>query len=64
MPSNHLILCCPVLLPPSIFPSIRVFLDESVLRIRWPKYWTALMWEKPRTTDGGGACEWEEKGAE
>ena len=40
MPSNHLILCCPLLLPPSIFPSIRVFLNESVLRIRWPKYWS------------------------
>ena len=40
MPSNHLILCHPFLLPPSIFPSIRVFLDESVLRIRWPKYWS------------------------
>ena len=39
MPSNHLILCCPLLLLPSIFPSIRVFSDESVLRIRWPKYW-------------------------
>ena len=39
MPSNHLILCCPLLLPPSIFPSIRVFSNESVLRIRWPKYW-------------------------
>ena len=39
MPSNHLILCCP-LLPPSIFPSIRVFSNESVLRIRWPKYWS------------------------
>ena len=38
MPSNHLILCCPLLLPPSIFPSIRVFSNESVLRIRWPKY--------------------------
>ena len=39
MPSNHLILCCP-LLPPSIFPSIRVFSNESILRIRWPKYWS------------------------
>ena len=38
MPSNHLILCCPLLLPPSIFPSIRVFSNESVLHIRWPKY--------------------------
>ena len=40
MPSNHLILCCPLLLPPSIFPSIRVFSNESVLRIRWPKCWS------------------------
>ena len=39
MPSNHLILCCLFLLLPSIFPSIRVFSNESVLRIRWPKYW-------------------------
>ena len=38
MPSNHLILCCPLLLPPSIFPSNRVFSNGSVLRIRWPKY--------------------------
>ena len=38
--SNHLILCCPLLLPPSIFPSIRVFSNESVLHIRWPKYWS------------------------
>ena len=38
MPSNHLVLCCPLLLLPSIFPSIRVFFSESVLRIRWPKY--------------------------
>ena len=40
MPSNHLILCRPLFLPPSIFPSIRVFSNESVLCIRWPKYWS------------------------
>ena len=40
MPSNHLILCYPLLLLPSIFPSIRVFSNESFLRIRWPKYWS------------------------
>jgi len=40
MPFNHLILCRPLLLLPSIFPSIRVFSNESVLRIRWPKYWS------------------------
>ena len=40
MPSNNLILCRPLLLPPSIFSSIRVFSNESVLRIRWPKYWS------------------------
>ena len=40
MPSNHLILCCPFLLLPSIFPSIRVFSNESVLHIRWSKYWS------------------------
>ena len=40
MPSNHLILCCPLLLPSSIFSSIRVFSSESVLPIRWPKYWS------------------------
>ena len=39
MPSNHLILCCPLLLPPSIFPSTRVFSNKSVLHIKWPKYW-------------------------
>ena len=38
--SNHLILCCPLLLLPSIFPSVRVFSNESVLSIRWPKYWS------------------------
>ena len=40
MPSNHPILCCPLLLLPSIFPSIRVFSNESALHIRWPKYWS------------------------
>ena len=39
MPSTHIILCCPLLCPPSIFPSIRVFSNESALCIRWPKYW-------------------------
>ena len=39
MPSNHLILCCPLLLLPSIFPNIRIFSNESTLCIRWPKYW-------------------------
>ena len=40
MPSNHLILCCPLILLPSIFHRIRIFLNESVLHIRWPKYWS------------------------
>ena len=40
MPSNHLILCCPLLLLPPLFPSIKVFSNESVLHIRWPKYWS------------------------
>ena len=40
MPSNHLIFCCPLLLLPPIFPSIRVFSNDSVLRTRWPKYWS------------------------
>ena len=40
MPSNHLVFCLPLLLLPSFFPSIRVFSNESVLRIRWPKYWS------------------------
>ena len=42
IPSNHLILCCPLLLLPSIFPSIRVFSNESALRIRWTKYWSFI----------------------
>ena len=40
MPSNHLILCCPFLLLPSIFPSIRIFYSKSALRISWPEYWS------------------------
>ena len=40
MPSNYLILCCPLLLSPSIFPSMRAFTNESALHIRWPKYWS------------------------
>src|SRR5574337_362408 len=40
MPSNHLVLCHPLLFPPSIFPSMRVFSNESVLHIRWPEYWS------------------------
>ena len=40
MPSNHIVLCCPLFLLPSIFPSIRVFSNESVLHMRWPKYWS------------------------
>ena len=47
MLSNHLILCCPLLLPPSIFPSIRVFSNESVLHIMWPKYWSFSFSVKP-----------------
>ena len=42
MPSNHPILCCPLLLLPSIFPNIRVFSNESALRIRWPNYWSFI----------------------
>ena len=43
MPSNHLILCRPLILLPSIFPSIRVFSNKSALRIRWPKYWSFIL---------------------
>ena len=53
MPSNHLILCCPLLLLPSIFPSIRVFSDESVLRIRWPKYWSFSFSISPSNNHSG-----------
>ena len=53
MPSNHLILCHPLLLLPSIFPSIRVFSNESVLCIRWPKYWSFSFNIIPSSTYSG-----------
>ena len=53
MPSNHLILSHPLLLPPSIFPSIRVFSNESVLHIRWPKYWSFSFSISPSNEDSG-----------
>ena len=56
MPSNHLILCYPLLLPPSIFPSIRVFSNESALRIRWPKYWNFSFSISPSNEYSGLIC--------
>ena len=53
MPSNHLIFCYPLLLPPSIFPSIRVFSNESVLLIRWPKYWSFSLGISPSNEHPG-----------
>ena len=53
MPSNHLILCCPLLLLPSIFPSIRVFSNESALRMRWPKYWSFIFNISPSNENPG-----------
>ena len=53
MPSNHLILCCHLLLLPSIFPSIRVFSNESVLCIRWPKYWSFSFSNSPSNEYSG-----------
>ena len=53
IPSNHLSLCHPLLLPPSVFPSIRVFSDESVLHIRWTKYWTFSFSISPSRADLG-----------
>ena len=47
MPSNHLILCCPLLLLPSVLPIVRVFSNESTLRISWPKYWSFSFSLKP-----------------
>ena len=52
MPSNHLILCCPLLLLPSIFPSIRVFSEESALPIRWPKHWSFSFSISPSSEQG------------
>ena len=56
MPSNHLILCRPLFLLPSIFPSIRVFSDESALRIRWPKYWSFSFNISPSNEHPGLIC--------
>ena len=53
MPSNHLILCHPLLLLPWVFPSIRVFFNESPLRIRWPKYWSFSFSISPSDEDSG-----------
>ena len=53
MPSNHLIFCHPLLLPPSIFPNIRVFSNESVLYIRWPKYWSFSFSSSPSNEHPG-----------
>ena len=59
MPSNHLILCCPLLLLPSIFPSIRVFSNELALCIRWPKYWSFLFNISPTNdTQGWSPLGW------
>ena len=56
MPSNHLILCHPLLRLPSIFPSIRVFSNEAVLRIRWPKYWHFSFNSSPFNEQPGLIC--------
>ena len=53
MPTNHLILCCPLVLLPSVFPSIRVFSNESVLHIRWPKYWSFSFSIRPSSEYSG-----------
>ena len=58
MPSNHLILCRPLLLQPSIFPSIRVFFNESVLQIRWPKYWSLSFSISPSNEFSGLISFW------
>ena len=56
MPSNHLILCRPLLLPPSIFPSTRIFSSESVLHIRWPKHWSFSFNISPSNEYSGLIC--------
>ena len=56
MPSNHLILCRPLLLPPSIFPSIRAFSNESAFHIRWPKYWSFSFNISPSNEHPGLIC--------
>ena len=56
MPPNHLTLCHPLLLPPSIFPSIRVFSNESILLIRWPKYWSFSFNISPSNEYSGLIC--------
>ena len=56
MPSNHLILCCPLLLLPSVFPSIRVFSNESTLCIKWPKYWSFTFHISPSNEHSGLIC--------
>ena len=53
MPSNHLILCSPLLLLPSIYPNIRVFSNESALHIRWPKYWSSSFSNSPSNEYSG-----------
>ena len=53
MPSNYLIFCHPLLLPPSIFPNIRVFSNESVLQIRWPRYWSLSLSISPSNEYSG-----------
>ena len=58
MPSNRLILCHPLPLPPSIFPNIRVFSNESVLRIRWPKYWSFSFTISPSNEHPGLISFW------
>ena len=56
MPSNHLILCHPLLLPPSTFPSIRVFSNESALRMKWPAYWSFSFNISPSNEHPGLIC--------